>query len=268
MELQQPAEQPTQDTPTPAELAPVLVISREAFNYVVIAITFLIVGIAIGTLLANRAAESNRELISEAVAAALDARGTGAVATADPLEDSNNRFTVSADDDPFIGPEDAKVTVVEFGDYNCQYCRRFATETMQPLVEQYGDRVRFVYRDFPILADSSVLASLAAECLHEQDKFWRFHDMVFASQLGIDQISLTAMAEEVGADMEEFSTCVSERRHFEEIRADYFAGQALGVRATPIFFVNGRPISGAQDISVFQKIIDEELAAAESDTAS
>lgn len=268
MELEKPLDPsgiPTETSSERAapELSPVIVIPRVVFNYVVIAVTFLIVGVAVGTLLANRSAQGTRELVSEAVAAALEARTDLTASSGPSLEDSSSRFTnVTADDDPALGPEDALVTMIEFGDFNCQYCRRFTQETLDPLLKQYGDRIRFVYRDYPILADSSVMASLAGECLQEQDKFWEFHDLVYSEQLVLDTATLNALAEEVDADTDAFSTCLEEQTHFDEVRADYVTGQQLGIRGTPMFFINGRPVSGAQQMQVFIDIIEEELAAA------
>ena len=281
MELEKPLDSTGMSTETPSELpnatinnpsgdnelSPVIVIPRVTFNYAVIAMTFLLVGVVVGTLLTNRSAQSTQELISEAVAAALEAQGvTGAVSTGPSLDNPNSRFTVTADDDPALGPEDAKVTIIEFGDFNCQYCRRFAQDTLEPLLAQYKDRVRFVYRDYPILADSSVTAALAAECLKEQDKFWEFHDLVYSDQIVLDENMLVTLADEVGANAEEFSSCLAEQRYFTEVRADYLAGQQLGIRGTPMFFINGRPVSGAQQMQVFIDIIEEELAAAEQAT--
>lgn len=258
---EKPKNDVTEGYAQPAELSPVLVISRVTFNYVVIALTFLVLGGIIGTVLTNRNAQSNRELISEAVAAALEARG-GSVSTAPSLDDPNSRFTVSAEGDPALGPEDAPIVMIEFSDFNCQFCRRFADETLNPLLETYGDQVRFIYRDYPILSNSSVLAALAGECVHEQGKFWDFHNLIFSQQVTLDEETLTALAGQVGVNVDEFSTCLSDQKHLEEVRADYVEGQSLGIRGTPMFFINGRPLSGALPYEQFATIIEQELAAA------
>ncbi|MBZ0286532.1 MAG: thioredoxin domain-containing protein [Anaerolineae bacterium] len=273
MEVEKPLAQPAEpesapekpkndDHVEPVEASPVLVIPRVAFNYAVIAVVFLVIGGFIGAMITQREAQSTREVISEAVAAALEARAD-TVAAAPSLDDPNSRFTVAADSDPAQGPEDAQVVMVEFSDFNCTYCRRFASETLQPLLDEYGDRIRFVYRDYPILTNTSVLASLAGECLNEQGKFWEFHNVVFSQQISLDEETLKGLAGDVGADVDAFATCLTEQRHLEEVRADYVDGQSLGIRGTPMFFINGRPLSGALPYEQFATIIEQELAAAE-----
>ncbi len=270
-------EQAVPTTPEPRDPnAEVLVIPRALFNYIVIAVVFLVVGIVIGLAMGGRQAQlgsDTRALIDEAVAAAFAAQSerlselvAQAVAAAQPpsLDDPNSRFAVSAsDDDPFQGPEDAAVTLIEFSDFNCGYCGRWANTTLGPLVEKYGDRVRFVYRDFPILADTSVTAALAAQCAADQGQFWAYHNTLFRNQGRFSTDNLVSYASELALDVDEFRACLEDQRHLNRIAADYQAAQALGIRGTPAFFINGRPISGAQPQSVFERIIEEELAAAE-----
>ncbi len=265
---------PTAPEPHTPE-ADVLVIPRGTFNTVVVAVVFLIVGVVIGLAVGGRSAPQadTRALIDEAVAAAFDAQSghvaalvAEAVAAAQPpsLDDPNSRFNVSSlVEDPARGPEDALVTVIEFADFNCGYCGRWANDTLNPLLEKYGDRVRFVYRDFPILADTSVTAALAAQCAQDQGAFWDYHTALFSNQGRFTRDELVGYAEQLNLDLDEFNACMDDQRHMSRIAADYQEAQALGVRGTPAFFVNGRPISGAQPLSVFERIIDEELAAAQ-----
>lgn len=254
----------------------VLVIPRAVFNYIVVAIVFLAVGVVIGLAMGSRQAQVSgdaRALIDEAVNAALAAQSgqiselvAQAVASARPpsLDDPNSRFTVSAsDDDPFQGPADAAVTLIEFSDFNCGYCGRWANNTLGPLVAKYGDRVRFVYRDFPILAETSVTAALAAQCAADQGQFWAYHNILFRNQGRFSTENLVSYASELSLNVDEFRACLEDQRHLSRIAADYQAAQALGVRGTPAFFINGRPISGAQPQAVFERIIEEELAAAQ-----
>jgi protein-disulfide isomerase len=234
-----------------------------------IAATFLIVGIVVGIVLANSSNATNKTLIEQSVAAAMDAQADLIAASRGPsLDDPNSRFTVSADDDPFLGPEDAPVVVVEFSDFNCTFCKRFASTTLQPLIDAYGDRVRFTYRDYPILAESSLTAALAAQCVNDQgqDKFWEYHNLLFSHQDGFSRESLITLAEQVGVDIDTFTTCLDEQTHLNEVVNDYREGQMLGIRGTPAFFVNGRPISGAQQYQVFASMIEEELETAQQNT--
>lgn len=244
-------------------LSPVLVIPRALFNYVIIAVVFLILGVAIGVLWANNNAASNKTLIQQSVAAAIEAQGDLiASARAPSLEDPNSRFTVSADGDPFIGPADAPIVIVEFSDFNCGFCKRFVDNTLQSILNNYGDQVRFIYRDYPILAESSLTAALAGECANEQGKFWDFHHALFANQGNFSRDSLVRMAEEVGADTTIFASCLDDQKYMDEVVADYRDAQRIGIRGTPAFFINGRPISGAQAYQVFADIIEQELEAA------
>jgi protein-disulfide isomerase len=241
----------------------VLVIPRVVFNYVVIAGVFLILGVAIGVLWANNSAASNRALIEQSVAAAVEAQAELiAASTAPSLDDPNSRFTVSADDDPFIGPEDAPIVIIEFSDFNCGYCKRFFTNTLQPILDTYGDSVRFTYRDYPILSESSLTAALAAQCANEQGKFWEFHNILFDNQGDFGRDALVRMAGEVGADTDTFAACLDDQKYMDEVVADYRDAQRIGIRGTPAFFINGRPISGAQGYQVFADIIEQELEAA------
>ena len=96
---------------------------------------------------------------------------------------------VSAEDDPSVGPQDAPVTIIEFADYQCQYCARFYTETYPQIIQNYGDRVRFVFRDFPLTSihDYALKAAEASECADEQGKFWEYHDLLFKNQTALTQ---------------------------------------------------------------------------------
>ncbi|MCX9078783.1 MAG: thioredoxin domain-containing protein, partial [Candidatus Methanoperedens sp.] len=166
---------------------------------------------------------------------------------------------VSADDDPFWGPEDAQVTIVQFSDFSCPHCYDFAIQTMPHLKVAYSDRVRFVFRDAPILGPASGWAALAAECADDQGKFWEYHDLLFANQGDLTRQNLTVYAQQVGLDTTTFDTCVDNQTHLEELQNDLSAAQAAGVSGTPTFFINGRRVVGAQPYEVFAQIIDEEL---------
>jgi protein-disulfide isomerase len=267
-------EQVSPPAPEPRETeAETLVISRSVFNTVIVAIVFLVVGVVIGLAVGGGASQpaDTRALIDEAVTAAFAAQSDNlaelvaqAVAASQPpsLDDPNSRFNVSSlEEDPARGPADALVTIIEFSDFNCGYCGRWANETLNPLLEQYGDRVRFVYRDFPILADTSVQAALGAQCAQDQGAFWEYHTLLFENQGKFTRDDLIGYAAQLELDTDEFTACLDDQRHMSRIAADYQEAQALGVRGTPAFFINGRPISGAQPLSVFERIIDEELAA-------
>ncbi len=172
------------------------------------------------------------------------------------------RFEVSEDDDPARGPEDAPVVIIEFSDYQCPFCRRFRMQTYDQLFATYGDKIRFVYRDFPLsqIHPEAINAAIAANCAGEQGQYWEYHDKLFQQTQGLNQDAYIAYAQELGLDMEAFQACLQDPAQREEVLADRDAGVQLGVTGTPTFFINGIPVVGAQPFSVFQQIIDQELA--------
>ena len=129
------------------------------------------------------------------------------------------------------------------------------------MLETYGDRIRVVYRDFPLPNHPRATpAAEAALCAHEQGKFWEYHDTIFANQRALDDPNLKQFAADIGLDEAAFEACFDSRRFQERVALDYAEGGSLGVNATPAFFINGRYLSGAQPFSAFQQIIDEELS--------
>lgn len=175
---------------------------------------------------------------------------------------SGQRFEVGVDDDPAIGSSDAPITLIEFSDFRCPYCGRFATETLEPLLEEYGEYIHFVYRDFAILGPESVNAAIAAECADDQDAFWMYHDLLFANQSTLNRTSYLEFAGDLNLDVDTFTGCIDNETHLEEVQNDSSTAQQLGASGTPAFFINGRFVSGAQPFDVFARIIEEELASA------
>jgi protein-disulfide isomerase len=172
------------------------------------------------------------------------------------------------DDDPFIGPEDAPVVIVEFSDFFCGFCGQHYEQTLTPILEDYDGYVRYVYRDFPgVGGDFAVLAAMGAECAHDQDAFWIYHNTLFERQGSLPTTSMDAMnaalidqAEELGLDVEPFTTCLESQQHLNEVLADLSDAQSAGARGTPAFIINGRLYSGAQPYEQFASIIEGELA--------
>ena len=167
-----------------------------------------------------------------------------------------------------MGDPDAPVIIEEFSDFRCYYCRQFSLDTEPALVEDYiaTGQVYFIYRQFP-LGQASIPASEASICAAEQNLFWDYHDVLFANQDESDPNALSkrrliAYAESIGADIEEFESCLAEGRTKDAVQADYQAAQAAGVESTPTFFVNGLEISGAQPYAVFKEAIESALLTA------
>jgi protein-disulfide isomerase len=171
------------------------------------------------------------------------------------------RIPVSADDDPSIGPENAPVTIVQFAEYQCPYCGK-AGESVDQVMEKYGDKVRMVYRDFPLsFHPRAIPAAIAANCAGEQDKYWEMHKLLMSNQRALEEGDLTAHATTLQLDMDKWNTCRKDPKQAEEVQKDFEDGQAAGVSGTPAFFINGVMLSGAQPFSEFERIIERELEA-------
>ncbi len=171
------------------------------------------------------------------------------------------RFEVSEDDDPSIGPEDAAIVIVEFSDFNCPYCLRFHQETFTDLMNAYEGQIRFVYRDFPVVGGGQVglEAAQAANCAAEQIDYWAYHDALFSRRYNLDREGFEQYAIELGLDEADFTQCLDNERYLDEVGADLQYGAGLGITGTPTFFINGLPLVGAQPLSNFTQLIDDEL---------
>ena len=166
------------------------------------------------------------------------------------------------DGEPSLGPADAAVTIVEFSDFECPYCKR-AHPTVERILKEYGDRIRFVYRDYPLPNHPRAIpASKAARCAGEQDRYWEYHTDLMSGTGDLSDGDLTRRAEAMELDMEAFNSCVASDRHDAKVRAGLQDGARVGVSGTPAFFINGRLLSGAQPYEAFRKILDDELARA------
>jgi protein-disulfide isomerase len=170
------------------------------------------------------------------------------------------RLAVSEAGRPAKGPEGAPITMIEFSDFQCPFCQR-AYATVQQVLSTYGDRIRFVYRHYPL--PNHPAAGPAAEaslCADEQGQFWPYHDRLFANAERLSDADLKRHAVDVGLDAAKFNACFDSHKFQDEVAEDFAAGNSLGVNGTPAFFVNGRLLSGAQPFEAFKELIDEELA--------
>jgi protein-disulfide isomerase len=164
----------------------------------------------------------------------------------------------------FIGSQDAPVTIIEFSDFQCSYCGRFATGAGRQIIEQYVEtgKVRFGYIHFAFLGPGSLLAAQASECAADQEAFWPYHDLVFENQRTINENGLKTLAGGMGLDEQAFAVCLDSGKHEEFVSSQNSFSRSIGVQSTPSFLVNGQPVIGAQDFEVFQQIIEAELSAA------
>jgi protein-disulfide isomerase len=167
---------------------------------------------------------------------------------------------VSAEGAPFKGPKDAPITIVEFSDFQCSYCKR-VLPVLQQVMEGYTGKIKLVFRDFPILSihPHAQKAAEAAHCAGEQGKFWEYHDLLFEKQDAIPTMNYVEHAQALGLETTAFQACLEAKRYQETVERNYADGVKAGVSGTPAFFINGRPLSGAQPLEAFKTVIDDEL---------
>jgi protein-disulfide isomerase len=171
------------------------------------------------------------------------------------------RATVPVGDAPVRGAASAPVTIVEYSDFHCPFCRQIQP-VLQQLMARYDQKIRIVYKDFPLdnLHAQARAAAEAARCAGAQGKFWEYHDKVYGSPVDGSPARLKQFAQDLGLDAAQFDACQSSRKYQAAVQKDTQEGTGLGVTGTPGFFINGRFLSGAQPMETFTRIIDEELA--------
>ena len=171
------------------------------------------------------------------------------------------RYKIPTAGFPALGPANAPITLVEFADFQCPYCRQWEQQTYQPLLDAYPGKIRIVYRDFPLTSihPNAMPAAEAAQCANEQGKFWPFHDKLFSGESLSDDI-YKQYAQELGLDMVKFNDCLSTHKFAQQIQDDSNFATNLGINSTPTFFINGLAVIGAQPLEAFKSVIDKELA--------
>jgi protein-disulfide isomerase len=170
------------------------------------------------------------------------------------------------DSETVKGNPEAPITIVEFSEYQCPYCKRYVDETYGKLWDEYGDKIRYIFRDYPLpFHQHAQKTAEAARCGGEQDKYWEYHDLLFernsewASSEDPNSV-LNDFAKELGLDTDQFSECLSSGKYTQAVKDDFKLGQRVGVSGTPSFFINGRLLVGAQPFENFKVIIEEELS--------
>jgi len=224
---------------------------KRAHLYAVLLPLAFVAGLAVGFILWGRGA---------AVVPQTAVRPT--VEPSDEQPQEVTRYDISEDDDPVFGPEDAPITIIEFSDFECPFCRKWHLEVWPRLLEAYPDQIRLVYRDFPLtnIHANATPAASAANCAGEQGEYWAFNDLLFSMRLDLNKTSYHAYADELGLDVDAFDQCLESGRHNAEVMADLEYAANLGISSTPTFFVNGIPVVGAQPFEIFSQLISKELA--------
>ena len=169
---------------------------------------------------------------------------------------------------PLQGSPDAAVKVVEFADYECPYCRK-VEPTLDKLRKQYGNRVAFAFKDFPLpMHKHAEKAAEAARCANAQGKFWDFHDKLFAADSSLEIAEMKSYARSMNLDSAKFDKCLDSGGEAAAIQKDQAEGSRLGLTGTPTFFVNGHFISGNISYETLQGLVDQELAAGATKSSS
>ena len=175
-----------------------------------------------------------------------------------PLDPAKQAL-IAAADAPSFGPATARVTIVEFSDFQCPYCSRAANAVKQ-IKEKYGNQVRFVFRQFPLsFHQNAHLAAEASLAANEQGKFWEYHDKLFANQNALDRASLEKYAKEVGLKLPEFKKALDDKQFAAKADADMKLGQDVAVNGTPTMFLNGKRVDNPTDFAGISKLIDEAM---------
>jgi protein-disulfide isomerase len=164
--------------------------------------------------------------------------------------------------DPALGASDAPVTIIEYGDFGCPSCRVWHQDgVMQKIMAQYGDKVQFVWRDFPVITAQSPKAAEAGQCAFDQGKFWEYHDYLFEQASSLSVSDLKAYARKVGLDGAQFDQCLDSGQNKAKVDQNMQQAFQLGFPGAPGFVVNDQKLPGPPMYATLKGIIDDLLAA-------
>jgi protein-disulfide isomerase len=163
-----------------------------------------------------------------------------------------------------LGSPDAPLTIVEYSDFKCPYCRQVALETIPQIEEEYiaTGKVKLVFQHFVVHGQEAELAAGAAECASQQNAFWQYHDTLFLNNNSVtfNSENLKRFAQGLGLDAEAFNACLDSKAYMDKLVADAADARRRGVSSTPTFFVGQTKVEGAKSYAEFKKAIDDELA--------
>jgi protein-disulfide isomerase len=168
---------------------------------------------------------------------------------------SGQTATVTIDPTMTRGSDAAPVTILEFSDFQCPYCKR-AQDTLEQVMREFPGRVRIVFKDFPLdFHPGARPAALAARCAGAGGRFWEYHDLLFVAQPDFEREDLLRYAERIGLERASFAECLDSGRFRDAVERDMTEGRALGITGTPTFFVNGRRLVGAMPVEAFREAV-------------
>lgn len=256
-----PEPTPSPEPPPPAEQAPVrgspVTLQRGMLVLLLVVAALIEATLLASTWLLSQRLDQIRATISDIGSRPTDdapsRREARAPVRVDPAK-------LVAPDDPVLGPADAPVTIVEFSDYECPFCGRFFEQTLPVLRNKFGDKIRLVYKDFPLpMHANAPKAHEAAHCAGEQGKYWQYHDLLFQNQRALGPDQLRDYARRLNLDEGKFNVCLDGSKYAERVSRGRNLGSESGVTGTPTFFINGEMLVGAQPSDVFVAAIERAL---------
>ena len=225
--------------------------------YSVLVVLAFAVGILVGYVVWGR----GTTVTAAAPAVAVQQPSGPVVEAPQPTQSPYKRYDIPTDGYPSLGPANAKITIVEFSDFQCPFCRRFHADTYHALLDAYPGQIRFVYRNLPLTSihPNAMPAAIASLCANDQNAFWDFYEKLFTNDT-LDEATYIQHATDLGLNVDTFKACLTSGSHDDFIKKDMDFSLGLGVQSTPTFFVNGLAIVGAQPLENFKQLIDKELA--------
>ena len=162
--------------------------------------------------------------------------------------------------DPVLGGEQAVVEIVEYGDFGCPACRAWHNSGIrEQVLADFGDQVRFVWKDFPIITAQSPLAAQAGQCASAQGQFWEYHDHVYENITNLSETNLVAAGADLGLDVEQLQSCLDQGLMVKKVQANEQEARRLGIRGTPGFAINGKPLGGPPNLEQLSQLVRAEL---------
>ena len=243
---------------------------EKSFYY--LAASFLIGAILISASIIYSASYLVKNLSSGVVAAQQTGSAPVAPSTA-PKAGANVSVSIRKDA-PVLGKSDAKVAIVEFADFQCPFCKQYYQQTFNDIKTKYIDtgKVKYVFMHFPLtqIHVNAQVSAVAAECANQQGKFWEYHDVLFTQGQsngdGLDKTSLEKYADKLGLNKgtlgigkNKFNQCLESNATLKTVQSDQAEGTKNGITGTPSFFINGKPLVGAQPAASFEKVIEDAL---------
>jgi len=243
-----------ENLPPPPQPEDTLTFKRSHFYSLLVVLAF-----AIGLLTGYMAWGRGANVVAQQAAPAQGGPIADAPTTAQAAQ--YKRYDVPTQGFPSTGPDNAPITIVEFSDFQCPFCKRFHQDTYQALLDAYPGKIRFVYRNLPLTSihPEAFPAAVASRCANEQNAFWPYYEKIF-SGADLGKAAYIQYATDLNLDVTAFQECIASDRNNAFIQADSDFAISLGVQSTPTFFINGLAVIGAQPLEVFKQVIDKELA--------